>query len=732
MGRLIIVSNRLPVTVSKQRKNGPLTYTRSVGGLSTGLASFYKDYNSLWVGWPGIALDHLSDKDIEKIEHHLHRESCVPVFLTQSEVDSYYHGFSNNVLWPLFHYFPSYVVNKKSYWKGYQKVNAKFAEIVNSIAEDDDLIWVHDYQLLLLPAILRSRNPQAGIGFFLHIPFPSFEIFRMLPYREEILRGMIGANLLGFHTYDYVRYFLESVRRVLGFDSEMGFIYSNRHEDHVVKADMFPIGIDYKRFSIPDDALKDEIEEILYRVKGCRIVLSVDRLDYTKGILNKLSAFDRFLERNPGYWGKVVLILLVVPSRTNVEHYKSLKKEIDEVVGNINGKRATFDWLPVHYLYRSVPFKRLLALYRVSDIALITPVRDGMNLVAKEFLASKPDLGGVLILSEMAGAAEELGESLLVNPNDTAEIASAIEKALKMPYVEKQRRNKIMIERIKRYNIVRWAKDFIGSLMDIVNMQKKLFVRIVNEAVKEQMLSAFKRATKRLFLLDYDGTLIDFVEKPDQAKPDDELKELLRRLNSCDGCSVVIVSGRDKATLEDWFSDLDVALVAEHGVWVKKPGEQWKQTELMETATWKEEIRPILEVYVDRTPGSFIEEKEFSLVWHYRKVDSQLAEIRAVELKETLLSYASSFKLEVMDGNRVLEIKDINVNKGKAVMEWLKDVKEGDFIFAAGDDFTDENIFNVLPEYAYSVKVGLGHSRARYNVLTVKELRNLLKMFVGG
>ncbi len=727
MGKLIIVSNRLPVTVSRARKESALQFHRSVGGLSSGLSSFYKSYNSIWVGWPGIASNKLRESERSVVSENLNRESCYPVFLGQKELENYYYGFSNNVLWPLFHYFPSYVVSKKSYWKGYVEVNGLFADTVAELANPGDTVWVHDYQLMLLPSMLRSRMPQLSIGFFLHIPFPSFEIFRILPFREEILKGVMGANLIGFHTYDYVRHFLESVRRILGFDSEMGYIYSHRSMSHITKVDMFPIGIDVDRFTVSESEVEEEERSVLERIKSEYIVLSVDRLDYTKGILNKVEAFDRFLDENPEYVGKVSLILLVVPSRTTVESYRDLKKRIDETVGAINSKRSTFNWFPIYYLYRALPFKKLLALYRISDIALVTPLRDGMNLVAKEFLAAKQDKRGVLILSEMAGAADELGEAIIVNPNDTGEITAALKKAIKMPEHEKIARNTLMLNRIRRYNIIRWARDFINSLDEIKKEEERLFVKLVTPAIKKRMLEDYNKSEKRLFLLDYDGTLVDFEDKPEKAIPDGELYEILNGLSSPENNEVVIVSGRNRHVLEEWFGHLPVNLVAEHGVWIRHANREWKMIERLDTG-WKPVIRPILEVFVDRTPGSFVEEKEFSLVWHYRKVDSRFAELRAMELKDALLEYASSLKLEIMDGNHVLEIKNVGVDKGKAVIEWVNRYKD-DFIFAAGDDFTDESIFNVLPDSAYSIKVGLGYSRALYSVLSVREIRDILNMF---
>ena len=728
MKRLIIVSNRLPITVTRNKKNSPLEFHSSIGGLSTGLSSFYKSYNALWIGWPGIALDRIKEEDKENITKKLSHEGCYPVFLTQREIDNYYHGFCNNVLWPLFHYFPSYVTNKSVFWGAYNEVNHKFADAVMQFADKDDVIWVHDYQLMLLPDMLRRRFKNINIGFFLHIPFPSFEIFRMLPYRKEILQGVMGANLIGFHTYDYVRYFLESVRRILGIDSNLGYIYSHKYDEHIVKADIFPIGINFEKFRTPNEEIEDEIENIKNKIGNSKVILSVDRLDYSKGIMHKLEAFDRFLDKNPKYIGKVILVVLVVPSRTNIEHYRMLKKQIDELIGNINGKRSTFEWFPIYYLYRSLPFEKLLALYRISNIALITPLRDGMNLVAKEFLASKQDNKGVLILSEMAGAAQELGEAVIINPNDANEIVKALELALNMPDTEQIKRNKTMINRLKQYNIIKWTTDFMRAMDDVRKLQGKFFMRILNADSEKKMIDNYKNSNNRVLLLDYDGTLVEFAASPKEAEPDDDLLEILKKLSSDTRNNVVIISGRDRKTLDEWFGNLNIGLIAEHGVWIKHKGDNWQTIEPL-TNEWKKVVTPILELYMDRTPGSFIEEKEFSLVWHYRKADSQLAAVRAMELKDTLIDYVTNLKLEVMDGNKVLEIKDAGVDKGKASLKCVTDINK-DFILAIGDDLTDENIFSVLPENTYSIKVGMGYSKAKYNVLSTKDVRILLKKLI--
>ena len=577
---------------------------------------------------------------------------------------------------------------------------------------------------MLLPELIRAKLPDAKIGFFLHIPFPSFEIFRLLPWRSEILDGLLGADLIGFHTYSYVKHFLESVRRILGYEHTYGEItLSNR----IVKVDTFPMGIDYEKFAnaASDSKVQREIDKIRKNLGDRKIILSIDRLDYTKSIPQRLETFDLFLDKYPEFKEKITFIVVAVPSRTKVEHYRLLKKQVDELIGKINGKYGTLGWTPICYIYRSLPFHTLAALYSIADIALITPYRDGMNLIAKEFIASKADSKGVLILSEMAGAAEELGEALIVNPNNREAIAEALREALLMTDEEQIERNKVIQQRLQRYSVKRWAMDFVDSLMQVKKLQQDLSTKRLTDEIKIKLLDDYSKSKARLILLDYDGTLVHFAEKPEKAKPAEELLKLLTSLAHNVKNEIVIISGRDRETLDRWFGHLNIGLVAEHGVWIKERGKEWGTIEPLEN-DWKTEILPVLEVYVDRTPGSFIEEKEFSLVWHYRNCDAELAAVRAKELKDVLLNLTANLDIGVIEGNKVIEIKNINVNKGRAVLEWISK-KQWDFVLAIGDDLTDEDIFAVLPDTAYSIKVGLGSSRAKFYMESVDKVRALLK-----
>jgi trehalose 6-phosphate synthase/phosphatase len=725
--RLLMISNRLPVSVSKRERS--LRYHASAGGVATGLSSFYKSYSSLWIGWPGITLDVIDDQEKARIRKRLSAQQCSPVFLSKPDIDNYYYGFCNRTIWPLFHHFPLYTSYDKSSWEAYRKVNEIFCDAVVEAAEPGDVIWVHDFQLMLLPGLLRERMPYASIGFFLHIPFPSFEVFRLLPWRKEILKGLLGADLVGFHTNDYLLHFLDSVYRLLGYEHAFNQInVGNR----VAKVDIFPMGIDYKRFAgaIEDPEVQKAIDKVKKKLGEQKVILSIDRLDYTKGIPQRLEAFDLFLERNPQYKEKVCFILVAVPSRTKLEHYTQIKHRIDELVGQINGKHGNIGWMPIWYLYRFQPFNSLVALYNLAHAALVTPMRDGMNLIAKEFIATRNDGRGVLILSEMAGASKELGEAIIVNPNNQEEIAEAIKQALTMPEDEQVQSNRIMQKRLKRYNVLRWGTDFVETLASVKETQAELAVKKLTKETQKKLIAGYRQCDNSIIMLDYDGTLVPFAEKPQKAKPDQELLDMLDSLRKEEENEVVLVSGRDKGTLDKWFGDRGLNLIAEHGVWIKDRGTDWQTIEPLRD-DWKEQMRPILEWYEDRTPGSFIEEKGFSLVWHYRKADPGLASLRARELKDELLQLTANLNLGILEGSKVIEIKSVGIDKGRAALHWLSQ-KKWDFILAIGDDWTDEDLFAVLPESAYSIKVGVSPSKAKFNLGSVQEVRALIHRLAKG
>ncbi len=735
MQKIHIVSNRLPFSINDN--DDGVSLQASVGGLATGMKSIYKDYGGSWIGWPGIASDTTDKEKLQIIDDLLEEEKCKSVHLTSEDIHLFYEGFSNRTIWPLFHYFTQFADFNTEDWECYKKVNQLFADKAVEQLEDGDAVWVHDYQLLLVPEMIKKKKPNVTVGFFLHIPFPSYEVFRILPWRKEIIQGMLGADLIGFHTYDYERHFFSSVRRLFGYEISFNQIHI---DDRIIIADSFPMGIDYEKFTTSaqkvaikgvneKSELHQELDKYFLASPDRKLILSIDRLDYTKGIPNRLKAFGRFLEKYPEFRQKVTLIMLAVPSRGQVDHYQLLKKEVDELVGQINGQFGSINYVPIWYFYRSMPFSNLIELYSSCDVALITPVRDGMNLVAKEYIASRINNTGVLILSEMAGVAKEMGEALIINPVDDEDMADSIHQALTMPLGEQKSRISFMKERIQRYDIFKWSSEFVKSLQKAEAIQNDFLAKRITSSISEKIVGAYSKAEKRAIFLDYDGTLTSFKKNPQDAMPDDELHQIIDKLSNDKRNTVTIISGRDRYTLEKWFAGHNVNLICEHGVWLQKVGGEWEMLTTVNN-NWMPNVRPILESFVDRTPGSFIEEKNYSLVWHYRRAEPDQGELRANELKDSLTSHLSNHSLEIMEGNKVIEVKNGGINKGVAALKFLNN-KPFDFITAIGDDWTDEFMFRELPESAYTIKVGLKHTKAAYKVESVTAVRALLKQLAG-
>ena len=725
--RLILVSNRLPIQLAE--KDGKVFIKQSDGGLVTALKSYFDQESTkdafqekIWVG----AAD-FPEKRWAKLDRSEADFKIEPLFIEPKVYNKYYNGFCNATIWPLFHYFPSYVIYDQDFFEKYEQVNQQFADCLLDVIKPGDTVWIHDYQLFLMPGIIREKIPDVTIGFFLHIPFPSYEIFRLLhrPWKEKIIRGLLGSDLIGFHTHEYVQHFLKSVRMVLGYDHQYRVI---AFENRLVKADLFPLGIDFDKFS--SAATRDEVIEaknsIAENFPDKKIVFSVDRLDYTKGVTHRLTGFERFLKSHPEWLEKIVFILVVVPSRQIISRYNERRKLIEEEVGRINGKYSTLSWQPIIYRYSQITFDELCALYQSADVALITPLRDGMNLVAKEFVASV-EHKGVLILSELAGAANELGEAIPVNPLDSQEVASALQQALTMPLPEQSQRLSLMRERLSNYDVANWVHDFLHQLDGVKEQQAHEERKFVTSSIRDEIIRNFKKATSRDLLLDYDGTLVPFARHPREAMPDKNLLKLLAHLGSDSRTNLTIISGRDANILEQWFQDMPINLVAEHGAAIKKVSEPWTVEKGVDQS-WKSVLRPTLEMFVKRSPRSFIEEKNHTLAWHYRNVDPDLGFVRSRELLDSLFHLVRNGQLQIIDGNKVIEIRVAGIDKGVAAKKILEETKS-EFVLIVGDDKTDEDMFRSLADRALTIKVGAGHSVAQYSVTNQREIIKLLQAF---
>ncbi len=728
--RLIIAAYRLPFKFSKTKKG--YKAVQNDGGLVSAVLSLSENFKKENSGgseqkiiWAGVAENLPESLDVA----HLQNDdfSILPIKIPGSVRKLYYEGFSNDLIWPLFHYFSTYCVFKEEAFEAYRTANTRFCEEIISILKPGDFLWIHDYQLFMLPELIRQKRPDVSIGFFLHIPFPSFEIFRLLPkpWREMVIQGMLGADMIGFHTHDYVQHFLKCVRRTTGYECRENVIYTPAKP---VKADAFPIGIDYDKFHIASSNPKVQLikEKLRKTLTGQKLIFSVDRLDYSKGLLLRLQGFETFLERYPEWHGKVLFNMVVVPSRDSIDKYKKMKKDIESTVGRINGKYGSLAWLPIVYQYKSLSFHELIALYDHSNVGLITPYRDGMNLVAKEYIASQHDSYGVLILSEMAGAAAELNEAIIINPADPNETAEAIYSALVME--EEERRYKIerMQKRISEYNVFVWALDFFKQTAEIKKEQSGMKVRFIGKNMLERIHKEYKTSFRRILFIDYDGTLVAFSRYPEQAVILPETREIIKQLSDDPSNHVVIISGRDRPFLEKQFAGLSVTLVAEHGFFLRPMGGVWQSTVTVEEG-WKDQARAILAEYVNRCNGTFIEEKTGSLAWHYRNADSDFAQLRLNELKDDLSEIIRNrTQFEILEGHKVLEIKSGKYDKGQAAASLMEGIAY-DFILAAGDDKTDEFLFRAMPDSAYTIRVGVSPTVARMNVSDQPSLLALLK-----
>ncbi len=719
MAQVIIVSNRLPVSVKKV--DGVLEFSASVGGLATGLSSYVKNRKSKWIGWPGIASDGLTEDDKKVIIAELAKENCYPVFLTTRQLDEYYNGYSNSMLWPLFH---NLLMGKKpheNWWRSYRSVNKSFAEAVLSLAHSEDTIWVHDYQLLLLPELLRAERPTGQIGFFLHIPFPSPQVFSKLKEGKKLLQGMLGANLVGFHTASYADNFLETCQQLADHTVLRDQIIL---ADRVVRVTDFPMGIDYDKYAqaARTREVKRAIKRYKQRYKGRKVIVAVDRLDPTKGLVERLQAYQEFLETNPQFHGKVVLAMVASPSRVELPEYQKLKKQIASQVRRINNSFGWPRWQPIDYMNVVHPFEEVAALYQVADIAFIAPLRDGMNLVAKEYVAAKRGRG-VLILSETAGAAQELTEALLVDPARPNTVVAALTQAMKMPRRELKHRLKAMQQQLEGRTVHTWAGNFMKALETPIHVQPQL-TRSLNPTRQRELTAAYRLANKRLLLLDYDGVLIPLAGNFKQAAPPQSVHRLLAKLAKDKANEIVVVSGRTQQDLDAWFDGTPVNLVAEHGAFIKDPNGTWHRTRSHSTA-WKRLIRPIMEKYAMRTPGAAIEEKANSLVWHYRQSPPYEAQKYTVVLRRVLRGIVRDYGLAVYSGNKILEVKDPRITKAETVQRWLK--RSHDFVLAMGDDYTDEDMFAELPAAAHTVKVGRGRTQAKYRLKSSEEVKAFLQ-----
>ncbi len=721
--KLVVVSNRLPTSL--RTVGGQLQSFPSAGGLASALAGYQASGAFTWVGWPGCPI---APEQRDEVTQLLAEQQLAPVFLTQLEEDRYYRGLCNEVLWPLFHYFSDRIAFTHDAWRCYVDVNQRFADAVLQHCEPGTRVWVHDFHLMLVPSMLRAQRPDLEIGFFLHIPFPSSEIYRLLPSRMELLKGLLGADYIGFHSNDYVRHFRSACLRVLGLESDPNAI---RFEGREIGIGANPIGIDVDGFrghlQSPETATL--YEELRQRYGDRKLILGVERLDYSKGVPLKLQAFERLLQRNPDLAKEVTFLQVLVPSRLNHPEYQTLKREIEEQVGRINGVYGGLGVTPVEYMHRSVSPSQLVALYRFAHAGFVAPVRDGMNLVAQEFVLSQaepaplPAHRGILILSEFAGAAHYLTRSLLVNPWNTEQMADAIEAALRMPPDEKAHRMTAMGQQVVAMDCHRWADTYLQQTHERATARRaaERLPRLTDDEVPP-LVERGQRAARRVLALDYDGTLREIEQRPEDAAPTQEILDLLAALAALPDTEVHLVSGRLRETMQDWFGALPIHLCAEHGFVARPPDGDWTPLHDVDLS-WLPAIERTLETVSREVPGTMVERKNCAIAWHYRMADLDYGVWRARELMSNLREALEQQPVEVVSGHRVVEVRATGVNKGSYIQRL--DLRDA-FVLCAGDDRTDLDMYRALPPEAVILHVGSSNATASWAVESPARLRGVL------
>ncbi|KAJ1263682.1 hypothetical protein BS78_09G204700 [Paspalum vaginatum] len=727
--RLLVVANRLPVSANR-RGEDQWSLEISAGGLVSALLGV-KDVDAKWIGWAGVNVpDEVGQRALTRA---LAEKRCIPVFLDEEIVHQYYNGYCNNILWPLFHYLGlpqedrlATTRNFESQFDAYKRANQMFADVVYQHYQEGDVIWCHDYHLMFLPKCLKDHDINMKVGWFLHTPFPSSEIYRTLPSRLELLRSVLCADLVGFHTYDYARHFVSACTRILGLE---GTPEGVEDQGRLTRVAAFPIGIDSDRFkrALELPGVQRHISELTQRFAGRKVMLGVDRLDMIKGIPQKILAFEKFLEENPPWREKVVLLQIAVPTRTDVPEYQKLTSQVHEIVGRINGRFGTLTAVPIHHLDRSLDFHALCALYAVTDVALVTSLRDGMNLVSYEYVACQGSKKGVLILSEFAGAAQSLGAgAILVNPWNITEVADSICHALSMQSVEREKRHRHNYAHVTNHTAQDWAETFVCELNDTV-AEAQLRTRQVPPSLPSQTaIQQYLRSKNRLLILGFNSTLTEPVEssgrrggdqiKEMELKLDPDLKGPLKALCEDEHTTVIVLSGSDRSVLDENFGEFKMWLAAEHGMFLRPTYGEWMTTMPEHlNMDWVDSVKQVFEYFTERTPRSHFEHRETSFVWNYKYADVEFGRLQARDMLQHLWTGPiSNAAVDVVQGSRSVEVRSVGVTKGAAIDRILGEIVHSenmltpiDYVLCIGHFLgKDEDIYVFFdPEYPSESKV---------------------------
>ena len=720
--KCLLISNRLPLTYNEKTQE----FTASSGGLVSAIKGLDASVVGHQFEWMGIMTDDIDAQKIEELKTIPFGDfKCHPIVVPKEAYHYYYNCFSNNVIWPLFHYERSLVINTELGWKNYQEINNLVANEILNLADDDDIIWVHDFHFFLVPGLVKEKRPDLKIGFFLHIPFPTSEIFRELPQRKEIIQSLAQCDLVGFHDLSYMNHFRSSVQRILG---------ECHHDLNDRKWGVYPISIDTEHFI--GLTTKEQTESFLEKYKATKKdmkwVLGVDRLDYIKGLKMKLQAFQEFLRKHPEQREKVQMVQIVIPSRTEVPEYQQLKEQVEILVSSINGEFGSPTYMPVYYLYHSVSEYELSALYQLSEVMYIGSRRDGMNLVCLEYVVSqRKENPGCLLLSEFTGAHSTMSYALSINPWNIEETAEKIHEALHRDLDQRKVEMQSMQEFLKKYTASEWARFFLRDLRRGVHHDKLISLS------KDGQFHWMKdlKDKRVLVFCDFDGTLTPISSRPEEVSLPRETQQLLQTLTQKENCEVVVISGRDKEYLESQFkkSGLNVSMGACHGAYEYRcEAEEWVDLAAHDPMKWKESVIEVFKLYTSRTPGSFFEDKGHAVTWHFRNSPPEFADFLANKLYLELEDIMRSQAVMVTKGKKVIEVKSVHASKGLFVDQWLKNSSfKPEAVIAIGDDTTDEDMFEFLNGNndiePFCIRVGIDKTSAHYSIKDQSHVNLFLK-----
>ncbi|WGD38594.1 bifunctional alpha,alpha-trehalose-phosphate synthase (UDP-forming)/trehalose-phosphatase [Lysinibacter sp. HNR] len=727
----ICISNRLPVdrVIDADGKPG---WATSPGGLITAMDAVMREKGGAWIGWPGVA-----DEEFEPFSKEL--IDIYPVMLTAKDVEQFYEGFANDTVWPLYHDVIVPPAYHRDWWVTYQRVNQRFANEAARLASPHAMVWVHDYQLQLVPRMLRELRPDLTIGFFNHIPFPAYELFSQLPWRRQIINGVLGADIIGFQRPADGGNFRRAVRRLLGYKTKNELVWEPQSDGayRTIVARSFPISIDVAGFEAmaKSPAIQERARELRHQLGQDKVImLGVDRLDYTKGIRHRIKAYSELLADGRLSVENTTLVQVASPSRERVETYRQLRDEIELTVGRVNGDYGSIADTAVHYLHQGYPREEMVALYLAADVMLVTALRDGMNLVAKEYVATRFDRRGTLVLSEFAGASDELKQALLVNPHDIEGLKDRIVEAATMGAAEQERRMRSLRRRVADHDVARWSQSFLDAMERSRLLREAEERRDASESASTEYavsgseligaLGDFSRQESVLVALDFDGTLSPEVDRPEDARALPEVQNSLERLAAMKGVSLALLSGRSLASLRHVSRVPDsVYLVGSHGAEVHDPdtGEGMGISE--EEQQLVSRLGAVLNEAVEGIPGVWVESKPVGHAVHTRLASADDA-LRATAAADSAAD-SLGVLLKVREGKNIREFAIRDVTKAEGIRLLKKRVGALAVLFA-GDDVTDEDAFLALSDGDVSIKVGQGPTAATHRVSSPEAMAEVL------